>query len=366
MAKSKSRKLADLLADGAIDTTELADGSITTAKLASGAVTGSELSSNAITESLGYNPAAMQVYKYGLHGSSINEAGLTDNRRVVLGTCYLPQGGADVRITLYCGEGYNAAARQYDEYVIRFRTSNGGSHIAGSSGSFYANGWVEHIKYDTGDPIAAVYVEQIDSQHYRFSIDPSTLLGFYSHYEVTAWTSGTTVWTHSGTLSDGLPSTNYISLSTTAVRSGGITQNPNQPAFSAMRGSAGNGSYPSSDAIVDLGQTYYNNGSHYNTSNYRFTAPVSGYYQFSAGGTSYTGSRDDYITLYLKRNGSPLNDGGRGRDTTAGGGNQYVNPALFATVYLTQGDYIELWNYSSTGTVVYHNYEFHFEGRLVG
>lgn len=72
------------------------------------------------------------------------------------------------------------------------------------------------------------------------------------------------------------------SIATTAGTSvlslnNGILTDPNKPAFQAYKSSN-----QTSAGIAAFDQVSVNTGGHYNTSNYRFTAPVSGNYFFSA------------------------------------------------------------------------------------
>jgi hypothetical protein len=321
----------------------------------------SEITSGNVTTALGYSPTTMVAPKWTLTGSQFNEAGLTNNRRIVLGTCYLPQGGADVRITLYCGAGYNAAADQYDEYVIRFRTSNGSSNVAGSSGAFYANGWVEHIKYGVGDPVSSVLVEQVDTQTYRFSFDPSTLIGFYSHYEVTAWNSG--VWTHSGTVVDGAPTVNYLTLSTTAVRSGGVNTAASQPHFYIHNTSSPNQTPANEQTVLHYNTVRRNTGNHYNSSTRKFTAPVDGVYAITAT------ARFDGCTAY-SRLSIAINGQASQAHWTPGAhfiaeGSSMRSHSVSCMLYLSANDYIQAVGGTTNGSGQ-HQGEGHFSAILVG
>lgn len=65
------------------------------------------------------------------------------------------------------------------------------------------------------------------------------------------------------------------------VDGSGRVLNSSQPAFHASRRSSG-ASATSSHSVPALSDMYFNYGSHYNTSTYRFTAPVAGKYVFTA------------------------------------------------------------------------------------
>lgn len=60
----------------------------------------------------------------------------------------------------------------------------------------------------------------------------------------------------------------------------GYVTTPNVPAFQATR--SGIHTQPGNDAFVPYNAVRFNNGNHYNTSSFRFTAPVEGRYHFTA------------------------------------------------------------------------------------
>jgi len=59
----------------------------------------------------------------------------------------------------------------------------------------------------------------------------------------------------------------------------GYVTKPNHPAFFATH--TGTDGSTSNGDLIQLTSTRYNNGSHYSTSNYYFTAPVAGVYTFT-------------------------------------------------------------------------------------
>jgi len=130
------------------------------------------------------------------------------------------------------------------------------------------------------------------------------------------------------------------------ISSTGIVTKPNTPAFHVSRTSGD----VSSNNYVVFNTVSYNNGSHYDNSDGKFTAPVTGIYFFSAwhftGGTSAFG---------LRINGSQF--GEYAWDDT-GGCATWVCPMTvnqYAQIY-TQG-------YTWRGTASYHN---GFCGYLIG
>jgi hypothetical protein len=92
-----------------------------------------------------------------------------------------------------------------------------------------------------------------------------------------------------------------------AIDSSARVRMPYQPAFVVTKNGGVSGTL-SSNTVLDFSYSVLNRGSHYNTSTYRFTAPVAGYYMFyvhlyhqlSAGG---------YTRIMIKKNGTELTQG---------------------------------------------------------
>lgn len=143
----------------------------------------------------------------------------------------------------------------------------------------------------------------------------------------------------------------YSGASNAGIR---VTQNgyvlkPNLPAFSV------DGATFSGKTFLGGTTTYVNNGSHFNASNGRFTAPVAGLYLFSFSLTTED-SNSHFVNLIL--NGVAIQ-----------GGNvlQYYNVYTTATnvmiLNLLQGDYVTAERRDSTGYAVYYA---RFAGYLLG
>ena len=130
------------------------------------------------------------------------------------------------------------------------------------------------------------------------------------------------------------------------INSSGHVTKPNQPSFHVSR-RAGD---VSANNYITFDQVFHNNGSHYNNSNGRFTAPVTGVYFFSAW--NYTGGTSAF---QLRINGSVYAE--YTWDDTGGCGT-WVCP-------MTAGQYAQIYTryYGWRGTADYHN---GFNGFLIG
>lgn len=123
-----------------------------------------------------------------------------------------------------------------------------------------------------------------------------------------------------------------------------------QPAFYANSGQGnftiGNGS------DIPLESTRFNRGSHYNTGNYRFTAPVDGIYLFTFG--TFVITQTNRMTFKL--NGGSISGL---QQLCAGTGQLAVIVNLSANDYITVGD----WQ-SISGGVIYRGHS-QFSGTLL-
>ena len=123
----------------------------------------------------------------------------------------------------------------------------------------------------------------------------------------------------------------------------GIVTTGSNPAFSAYPatnyGTAGT-------SIVYNNVTIFNTGSHYNTSNYRFTAPVAGVYHFCLNLNVYNMETGDYYMPALFKNGSALHYG----DKQYGSGAIDSNANVSASIYLAASDYVQPYVVSSDGS----------------
>lgn len=139
---------------------------------------------------------------------------------------------------------------------------------------------------------------------------------------------------------------------------------PYQPSFCASRNA--DQSRTENAAIADLvyDQVIHNIGGHYNSSNGRFTAPISGAYMFSFGarldsiGATYTWIR-------LDKNGTTQSDDGFPNCITQQTGS-YFTIGASGCVYLNADDYVSVSVYvSGDASWEFENASF-FSGHLLG
>lgn len=121
-----------------------------------------------------------------------------------------------------------------------------------------------------------------------------------------------------------------------SITNGGITTLPTQPSFSAYKGTSG--SLSISAGVIVFDQTNHNTGSHYNTSNGRFTAPVTGKYLFTTHFFLYVGYTEVTNTYFLFRvNGSSVRISNYGANNYDGGF------TMSSVVAMNANDYIDVY-----------------------
>ena len=137
----------------------------------------------------------------------------------------------------------------------------------------------------------------------------------------------------------------------------GIVSNPNKPAFAA-RSSGGSvastQTYPYSVATVNIGSCY-------NTSTYRFTAPIAGTYIFSI---YHIGSNTATVRFKLFKNSTDLLSTGEAHQARANFTSDYTSMTSFWVVSASANDYFYVQIYAGTD---YGSSEYAwFSGFLVG
>lgn len=139
------------------------------------------------------------------------------------------------------------------------------------------------------------------------------------------------------------------------ITEGGYVVNPNVPAFHA-HGIQGRTTI-SSGSEFPLQATSYNNGNHFNTSTYRFTAPFSGFYSFQYGAYCYVS-----LQTAIKKNGADWTPS----DTTGLCTVQSteINGAAIS-MYLVENDYVSFGLRAAYSGDVYLSHTW-LSGFLVG
>ena len=130
-------------------------------------------------------------------------------------------------------------------------------------------------------------------------------------------------------------------------RSGYVTT-PYNPAFRAYY-SVNSDWILGGAATFVFNTTEYNIGSGYNTSNGRFTAPVTGVYQFNFYSIYYGAVNSGFVQL--QKNGATL-PSGTNIHFTSGVAGQWTNVHFVTSVYLNSGDYVAFLN--AGAQVQYH------------
>ena len=136
---------------------------------------------------------------------------------------------------------------------------------------------------------------------------------------------------------------------------GFIISNP--IAFSAYRTSPLAGGDQSTTGVYAANTTYYNYGDCYDTSTYRFTAPVNGVYHFNWFAFTNTGASST-SRIFLRKNGDIAHQKGNSIERHGNG--------LSADVYLDAGDYVTIEG-SGSYPLYFHgssNHN-HYSGHLV-
>jgi hypothetical protein len=149
------------------------------------------------------------------------------------------------------------------------------------------------------------------------------------------------------------------------IDSAGRMTRPYQPAFFA----SSSASSVATAAIIAYNSVAYNIGSHYDgTTNYRFTAPVSGIYHFGFMlRANNNNTVSGYGQLMLHINGTSLFNGRYLGQSIYGTGvlnSQYASMCANTQLSLSAGDYVDIRN---TNTVInFSGTESYFYGILLG
>lgn len=140
---------------------------------------------------------------------------------------------------------------------------------------------------------------------------------------------------------------------------GGYLTNPTIPYFLAQ---AIYSDTNYTNQVLPYPNVIHNPGNHYNSSTYRFTAPITGKYFFS-----YTVWHNTAATgrVGIRKNGSYVTSGTQSQQIHARLGATAANDtaSLSAVIDLNQSDYVDLYAFEGTITLFYANV---FTGFLIG
>jgi len=149
------------------------------------------------------------------------------------------------------------------------------------------------------------------------------------------------------------------------INAAGIVTKPLQPAF-CMSVNAYSGINAAAGVQVvrfgnqNSGGVLFNNGNNFDTTNYRFVAPVSGFYQFNAN-IRIDSASGDYIYLTMTKNGSTT----AGRDLDSGI-SSYNNKHVSQVLSLSANDYVDCNVRTSGDTGISIDGDSYFSGHLIG
>ena len=119
------------------------------------------------------------------------------------------------------------------------------------------------------------------------------------------------------------------------ITGSGIVTKSYQPYFVASAGSSRDNV---ADQVLVFSSAVRNNGSHYDTSNSRFTAPVTGAYIF--GGTPAYQETGDTMSIQIRKNGTTVFEVER---VVANSMNQHSAFGFSTLLYLSASDYVDLY-----------------------
>ena len=249
-------------------------------------------------------------------------------------------------------------------YANPFQLTSADSYIKSGYGAI-SNSYVQSLNNLMIASNVRGYLQGIDGgsvNNNYYSVVTHGSMGYagteYCYGGITKFYNGT------GSSMGGATSANTAFTPSTSmyINGSGIVTKPNNPSFQVSRNQAGwtvNG-----NSKFDWDLVVHNIGSHFSTSTDRFTAPVAGTYQFNFSIIWYHASLVNEW-LSLRKNGSRFT-GGDLHFSADFSGVKWHHTAYSASVYLSSGDYIEMWNGGNTN-IYYHGSTWaQWSGYLIG
>jgi len=133
------------------------------------------------------------------------------------------------------------------------------------------------------------------------------------------------------------------------------------PGFNAYY--SGNGYAPSANTVFAHNTIRYNNGGHFNTSTYRFTAPIAGIYHFHFHTIYYGTGSNAHVSLRINGSGYP----GTNSHFSSNNGAVWQTINITTNLDLAENDYVDVMVNSLGGMTYLHGTSWNeFSGYLVG
>ena len=149
----------------------------------------------------------------------------------------------------------------------------------------------------------------------------------------------------SGAITLAAPAVSGTNTATLPAATGTVMVSGNMPAFAVYMSAIQNISNTTVTKI-SFDTKVFDTNSYWNTSTYRFTPLIAGYYQFNGGFSPYNNGAPIRAYLSVYKNGSEYS---RFNDISVGATN-YINNMAGSTIVYCNGstDYVELWGWINT------------------
>ena len=274
----------------------------------------------------------------------------------------------------------NDTVNEIDEYVVQIN-----SYLMSTQ-----------LKVDAGETTGSISINTIDDDSYEFdetiTINYGTPVNAGEGLGIIGWsahdsTDAEILACYIQGISESAPTANnqYGAITFSTVNGGtsayermrvtkeGYVKTPYQPSFLATFGGNNNTSHNNGD-YMKLNSMDHNTGNCYNTSNYRFTAPVAGNYLFYGRANMSGVGSGDYSRSYqvrLFKNGSSQQFHMTRTTLTGYSGSYPDTSTMVCSINLAANDYVQLKvNWETDGTLGttenLHHHGSLFGGYLIG